>query len=243
MSGVEARLPRAAATLVLLRDGDDGLETYLLRRATTMAFAPSMHVFPGGRVDPIDFERELRLVGMATDELAELSSCEAGLALALLSCAVRETFEEAGVVVYSEQDGVVEVDAREVVIFDHWVTPEREGKRYDVRFYAARLPQGQQAALTTTEAVHAAWLRPADAITAFEAGELAMLPPTEDVLRYFAAYGDVDAALRAARGRAFAPKLPRERDDRAWDLVHAYDGWVISEGIPAPHTREETGRP
>lgn len=88
---------RHAATVILLRDGRTGLEVYLLRRAVTMAFAAGMHVFPGGSTDPRDTDHTPRWVGRSPDEWAAALGCATPLARALVCAAVRETFEEAGV--------------------------------------------------------------------------------------------------------------------------------------------------
>ena len=96
----EATEPRHAATVVLLRQGAGGpgsLHVYLLRRHVDMAFAAGMCVFPGGRVDPRDFETEVGWVGPSPAEWAERLGCEVPLARALVCAAVRETFEESGV--------------------------------------------------------------------------------------------------------------------------------------------------
>jgi 8-oxo-dGTP pyrophosphatase MutT (NUDIX family) len=97
--------PRDAATVVLLRDGDAGLEAYLLRRRTTMAFGAGMHVFPGGSVDPRDRDGDLSWVGPPPEEWARTFSCPPGLAAALVCAAVRETFEESGVLLAAHEDG------------------------------------------------------------------------------------------------------------------------------------------
>jgi 8-oxo-dGTP pyrophosphatase MutT (NUDIX family) len=91
--------PRDAATVVLLRDAPDGrgIETYLLRRVATMAFAARMHVFPGGAVDPADARAQVAWVGPPLTEIADALRADAPLARALLCAAVRETFEETGV--------------------------------------------------------------------------------------------------------------------------------------------------
>jgi 8-oxo-dGTP pyrophosphatase MutT (NUDIX family) len=87
---------RPAATVVLLRD-TDGLEAYLLRRAATMAFAPGMHVFPGGSVDPRDADAALRWAGPPPDAWTTRLAADAALVTSLTCAAVRETFEESGV--------------------------------------------------------------------------------------------------------------------------------------------------
>jgi 8-oxo-dGTP pyrophosphatase MutT (NUDIX family) len=91
---------RPASTVVLLRDGDGrpgGLEVYLLRRHVEMAFAAGMCVFPGGGVDPRDFDAEIGWVGPTPAQWASLLATDEAMARALVCAAVRETFEESGV--------------------------------------------------------------------------------------------------------------------------------------------------
>jgi len=89
--------PRGAATVVLLRDGVDGVEAYLLRRVMSMAFAAGMYVFPGGTVDPRDIDELPAWAGPSDAAWAAVLRADAGLARALVCAAVRETFEESGV--------------------------------------------------------------------------------------------------------------------------------------------------
>jgi 8-oxo-dGTP pyrophosphatase MutT (NUDIX family) len=93
--------PRDAATVVLLRPGAAGPDVYLLRRQTSMAFAGGMCVFPGGGVDPRDFDDELvgrgLWAGPSPAEWASRLGCDEPKARALVCAAVRETFEESGV--------------------------------------------------------------------------------------------------------------------------------------------------
>ena len=95
----EPVVPRDAATVVLLRaaPGGSGAEVYLLRRHLGMDFAGGMYVFPGGGVDVRDEDDSLRWAGPSAAEWAERLSCTESLARALVCAAVRETFEEAGV--------------------------------------------------------------------------------------------------------------------------------------------------
>jgi 8-oxo-dGTP pyrophosphatase MutT (NUDIX family) len=88
---------RDAATIVLLRDTPRGLQAYLLRRVPSMPFAPGMHVFPGGRVDPADAHAHTTWFGPRPQDWAPLLSADAELAQSLVCAAVRETFEESGV--------------------------------------------------------------------------------------------------------------------------------------------------
>ncbi len=88
---------RDAATVVLLREGDLGLEVYLMRRVAAMSFAAGMHVFPGGSVDPRDADLFPAWVGPSPARWADWLGCDEALAQALVCAAVRETFEESGV--------------------------------------------------------------------------------------------------------------------------------------------------
>lgn len=89
--------PRNAATVVLLRDGDAGTEVYLLRRQASMAFAAGMSVFPGGGVDERDFDASIAWDGPSPAEWADRLGTDEDRARALVCAAVRETFEESGV--------------------------------------------------------------------------------------------------------------------------------------------------
>lgn len=90
--------PRNAATVVLMRPGAEGTpEVYLLRRQVSMEFAGGFCVFPGGGVDQRDFDTDVAWAGPSADEWALSLGCEEHLARALVCAAVRETFEESGV--------------------------------------------------------------------------------------------------------------------------------------------------
>lgn len=89
--------PRDAATVVLMRHSGSGPEVYLLRRQTSMAFAGGMCVFPGGGVDPRDFDQEVAWAGPSPAEWAARLGVAEDRARALVCAAVRETFEESGV--------------------------------------------------------------------------------------------------------------------------------------------------
>jgi 8-oxo-dGTP pyrophosphatase MutT (NUDIX family) len=102
--------PRDAATVVLLRDGAAGLEVYLLRRQASMAFAAGMHVFPGGSVDPRDRDAAIGWVGPPAAAWAQRWSCDVDLARALVCAAVRETFEESGILLAARRDGTPVAD-------------------------------------------------------------------------------------------------------------------------------------
>jgi len=97
--------PRQAATVLLLRDGAGGLEVYLLRRTRGMPFAGGMTAYPGGGVDARDGDTEIAWAGPAPAQWAAAFGCDVRTARELVCAAVRETFEEAGVLLAGSADG------------------------------------------------------------------------------------------------------------------------------------------
>jgi 8-oxo-dGTP pyrophosphatase MutT (NUDIX family) len=101
-------VPRDAATVMLLRSRPAGLEVYMLRRKPTMAFAPGAYVFPGGSVDARDADEQVAWTGPDAAEWGRIFDAPPSLARALVCAAVRETFEESGVLLAGESaDSVV----------------------------------------------------------------------------------------------------------------------------------------
>ncbi len=99
---------RDAATVVVVRDGTAGIEAYLLRRQSTMKFAPGMYVFPGGGVDDADRNAEVPWAGPPPAVWAQRFGCSEDIARGLVCAAVRETFEESGVLLAGpDADSVV----------------------------------------------------------------------------------------------------------------------------------------
>lgn len=172
-------VPRGAATVLVVRDTADGLVVFVQRRVSTMAFAPSMYVFPGGGVDEEDAEADLDPGAAAA--LAAQMGLPVADATPLVSAAIREVEEECG----------VRLSANELVVRAHWVGPTFEKRRYDTWFFAAALPRGQEALGTTTETDHDAWVLPHRLLTAYEEGRAVMLPPTVVALEQLAAFGSV----------------------------------------------------
>lgn len=99
---------RDASTIVVVRDGSDGIEAYLMRRQTSMAFAAGMYVFPGGGLTASDVEHEVPWVGPDAVEWGRRFRCDPDLARGLVVAAVRETFEETGILLAgADADSVV----------------------------------------------------------------------------------------------------------------------------------------
>jgi 8-oxo-dGTP pyrophosphatase MutT (NUDIX family) len=111
--------PRDAATVMLLRSAEDGsLEVYMLRRKPSMAFAPGAFVFPGGSVDRRDADEEVAWTGPSAQEWGRIFDAPPELARALVCAAVRETFEESGVLLAGESADSVVADTTS----DDWET-------------------------------------------------------------------------------------------------------------------------
>ena len=229
---------RSASTVVLLRDGESGLQTYLMRRARTMAFAPGMYVFPGGRLDEVDIDAG---AAFASDVFpftdAERAGTDEVEMRALVACAVRELEEEASV--------RLSLTPGSLALIDHWVTPEEESHRYDVRFFAARLPDDQVAAPRGTEADLVSWMSPTDALAAYRAGQLALLPPTLAVLEFLSGHQSAASVLRAGAERDLAPRMPRAllQDDGSldWVIVNERTGEILQRRLGPPEASEVSG--
>jgi 8-oxo-dGTP pyrophosphatase MutT (NUDIX family) len=208
--GSVAAEPRLAATVLLVRDGAAGPEVFVQQRAATMAFAPSMVVFPGGRVDPTDADAGLPEAEVR--EVADLMGVEAERAWPLVAAAVREVEEECGVRL---APGVLVPRGR-------WLTPRLEPRRYDTWFFAARMPDDQVARGTTRETVHEMWGRPVDLVARERAGTLALMPPTIVNLTQLARFEQTADVLTERPSLALVePKLEQTAD-----------GWVLRSSIP-----------
>jgi 8-oxo-dGTP pyrophosphatase MutT (NUDIX family) len=234
--------PRHAATVVLVRDRGAGPEVYLLRRTASMAFAAGFFVFPGGSVDPRDQDiPDDAWVGPAPAEWARALTCDEPLARSLVGAAVRETFEESGVLLAGPDAHSVVADTsgedwevdrlalldrslsmaellrrRHLVLradllraWSHWITPEVEPKRFNTRFFVAAMPEGQRTRDVGGEADRVAWLSPAAALAATEAGEMSLLPPTIATFTDIAKHGTVDDVLAAGQRREVTPVMPK----------------------------------
>jgi 8-oxo-dGTP pyrophosphatase MutT (NUDIX family) len=240
VSGRSPVEPKPASTVVLLRDGDGGVDLYLLRRHAGMAFAAGMYAFPGGTVDRRDYDAEIAWAGPPPAGWADRMGCAEPEARALVCAAVRETFEESGVLLAGPSPEAVVGDTRgddweadRAALVDrslsftefvarrglvlrtdllgywaHWVTPEFEPRRYDTRFFVARMPLGQLTRDVSGEADRAHWMRSADAVRGIDDGSMEMLPPTAVTIRQLAGHDRVDSVLGSAASRVVVTVRP-----------------------------------
>jgi 8-oxo-dGTP pyrophosphatase MutT (NUDIX family) len=163
--------PIPAATVVLVRDRPDGVESLMLHKNSKLAFG-GMWVFPGGRVDPGD-----RVDGADDGDAARRA-------------AVREAREEAG----------LEVDPESLVWFSHWLPPSIAPKRFATWFFFAPAPSGD-VTIDGGEIHDSAWMRPADALARRDALEIELAPPTWMTLHHLAEFSTVADLLADARQR------------------------------------------
>jgi 8-oxo-dGTP pyrophosphatase MutT (NUDIX family) len=229
-----------AATVMLLRDTAEGPEVFMLRRTTSAAFARGAYVFPGGRVDDTDSATELEPYCRGLDDAAasDTLGLDAG-GLAFWVAAVRECFEEAGVLLGSRRSGApldltngerddvhdgalsmaelcsrhdLELDVGDVLYVAHWVTPRGESRRFDTRFFLAAAPVDQDPLHDDSETIASRWYRPADALAAMNAREVMLMPPTIAMLEMLGQHQTTAEAIDSARRAGPPPRIePRLR--------------------------------
>ncbi|MGH3233682.1 MAG: NUDIX hydrolase [Streptosporangiaceae bacterium] len=168
-------VPRDAATVILLRQAASGVEAFLLRRTAELEFAPGAYVFPGGSVDARDADENAGWAGPSPADFGGLLDVPPDRARALVCAAIRETFEESGVLLAGPSPADLFSDSatlardrhalltgqttlgemlsrRRLVLradlltpWARWITPEASPRRFDTWFFAAALPPGQTA--------------------------------------------------------------------------------------------------
>jgi 8-oxo-dGTP pyrophosphatase MutT (NUDIX family) len=227
---------RPAATIVLLRDGREGLEVFMVVRHHAIDFASGALVFPGGRVDENDFALAanaglcLNPDGLGTE------------AMAYRLAAIRETFEECGVLFARPSHTVALIDGtrlREVerthraplaegrisfgqvltafnllpatdllTYFAHWITPRNQPKRYDTHFFLAEAPAEHLAVHDGAESVDSIWITPRQVLTDTAAGRFKLVFATQMNLMKLAQYATAAEAIGAAREATVVTVLP-----------------------------------
>ena len=171
-----------AASVLLVRDADDGLEVLMVRRSQAVRNFTGMWVFPGGRIDPEDHEGTDDILGAA------------------LNAAKRETAEEAS----------MQINADHLFYLSRWTAPEGAPKRFDTWFFVGVIEEEQDVVVDGGEISEHRWIKPGAVIAEQAAGELKMMPPTYVSLLEIDKFSDCEELQRGMQDFPafhFAPKV------------------------------------
>jgi glyoxylase-like metal-dependent hydrolase (beta-lactamase superfamily II)/8-oxo-dGTP pyrophosphatase MutT (NUDIX family) len=241
--------PRPAATLILLREG---LEVLMLQRTQSAAFLGGAYVFPGGSLDPQD-DSAHRVIGLTEAQANERLRLPSG-GIAYYVAAIRECFEEAGILLACDRHGAaigasraeklmhwrskpfremleaedLYIPAGELAYFGHWITAPGRSRRFDARFFVALAPAGQQGSHDAAETVHDVWIAPREALERGARGEIELVNATQQSLKELARFTEPRAAFEHARA------LPEIDENRAcW--AQGKEGPKIFRRTDAPY--------
>ncbi|MFN2528113.1 MAG: hypothetical protein ABR584_05290 [Candidatus Baltobacteraceae bacterium] len=233
----------------------------MLRRSARSAFAPDVFVFPGGAVDDADYEENAagRIAGLDEERLARMYRAERAPLLddtedsnptpadarALLVAALRETFEEAGVLLgvagmahvdlgalhrarakllgnetrFNEllESLDLRLDAGSLEFFSQWITPPSEGRRFNAHFFIARADQ-QHAIADRLETHDEIWISPKVALERYAAGSYAMVYPTIKHIERLARFDSIDELLAFARMKPILRIMPNTLAEHGFTL-------------------------
>lgn len=212
---------RPAATILLLRDSEEGLQVLMTRRSHSASFAPGAYVFPGGALDESDGSALARRVSRARENQHDEI-------LGFATAAAREAFEELGILLaYDAQGNSVsaalttaldrshdgdllrQIEARgwhlaldRIWWFSHWIADRDLPRRFDARFFIARMPEGQVPHPDNGEQFEPTWVTPSVGLERHERGEFAMIFPTIRTLRQLTRFKSVAHVIDHCRNQA-----------------------------------------
>lgn len=256
----EAAAPLPSSTVILLREepaGGGPFSVLMLERHGSITF-PGAHAFPGGILDGSDASAPGALLPLDQSWAAAGEGDTPRDALPFWVAAVRELFEEVGILLARRDARLLEgplasdvaalrarLHAGEVFggllgevgltpatdtlhYFARWITPRANPRRFDTRFLVGRVPAGQEAVSDGTETVSCAWFTPRAALAEYEAGRIQLIPPTVRTLDDLTRFASLEAVLDDARRRVVRAVCPEI---------------VQSGGLPAIAYPDNTGRP
>ena len=224
-----------AATVMLVDDRPD-FQVYMMERNAATVFAGGMWVFPGGRVDDTDDPASFAHISVHRDdaEASRIMGLQRG-GLAYYIAAIREAFEEAGILLAMNRESHQPVDLKDPAIaerFDRhrddvndsnrnfieimeeenlildagqmhyvarWITPPGPPRRFDARFFVARMPRGQKGVHDDSELVHSRWLSPKAILEREASGDMVLMSPTLRMVRCLALFDSADEVVEAAK--------------------------------------------
>lgn len=259
--------PRAAATVVMLRDGTEGLEVLLIKRHALSDVLGDNYVFPGGKVDladsQLDMSAHLDLPPQALHARLNEPDIAPLTAASFYVAALREAFEESGVLFAQGASAGQTAQALALLQAGHsfgamlaqlslrlhsscvlpwsrWITPTMPSvstKRFDTRFFVAKMPGNQIARHDNHEATESHWLRPRTALEQYWSGEIKLVPPQIMSLIQLARHTDVHSVLQAARAR-LPPVIQPAAHDFEGNRILCYPGDerhpVRARALPGP---------
>jgi hypothetical protein len=232
--------PQPASTVILVRQKGGALQVYLLKRSQESSFFPATYVFPGGGVEPEDRDMSRWIPHVDMDKEEIFRRLGGGMSgedtVAYGVSAVRETFEESGVLLCRPDDrggelfekirtrrmerglpkgwlkdlalhGHCQLEFSRLGRWAHWITPEAMPRRYEARFLVAFMPQGQECIPDRTETTDGIWSSPEDAISENLKGEIPLSPPTLVTLHQLMGYKDLDTLRREVETRSWGDAL------------------------------------
>jgi 8-oxo-dGTP pyrophosphatase MutT (NUDIX family) len=222
---------KPAATILILRD-DPTFEVLMVKRHHQIDFASGALVFPGGKSHDGDFDPNWVEHALGHADFDEVQR-------SLRIAAIREVFEEAGILLARHTDGSpmgdqvapmeirqavdagkmafldvvkdldAKIDLHSLTVFARWITPPLTPKRFDTWFYAARAPEDQLAACDGRETVDAEWIAPSEALRLAEAGERKVIFPTRMNLQLLAEAESAADCVARAQARTLVTVLPK----------------------------------
>lgn len=233
--------PRRASTVILIREEGGEPQVFLLKRSGGSGFFPGNYVFPGGALDPEDRNPELWKAHVDMEPKEVSRRLGGGLSeeevFAFGVAAIRETFEEAGVLLANRSEqtegdlkrvcewrtsttGLHKDWAQKLVVYDgwtlaftrlarwaHWITPELMGRRFDTRFFLVFMPPGQECIPDTRETTHGIWISPEKGLAGNLEGEIPLSPPTLITLHELLQYSDIHKLKKEVQSRPWGEAL------------------------------------
>lgn len=244
-----------SATILMLRDGPSGLETFMVVRHHQIDFASGALVFPGGKVEDGDFD--VRQYCQGVDDADDTT-------VALMAGAIREAFEECGILLAREQGAEVLVPGErlkklehyrdplnrgdvklldflkdenlvlacdQLQHFAHWITPEMLPKRFDTHFYLASAPADHLAVHDGHESVDSVWISPEGALAGNNDGTYTIIFPTRVNVEMLGESNTVAEAMNSAAARRVESILPwpEQREDGNYICIPTDVGYVTTE--------------
>jgi 8-oxo-dGTP pyrophosphatase MutT (NUDIX family) len=243
-----------AATMILLDDRPD-LQVLMLLRNDSSGFVASHTIFPGGAIEQDDRSStwDDLISGLTNEEADEQLRTEE--ARSYWIAAIRETIEEVGVVIGSDEEGLLEdrktlengtanfsqiisqralsLDLSAVKPISRWITPKGGSRRYDTYFFVARSRSSVIPRVDGKEAVEVFWITPSEALQKWELGELTMISPTLATLKQLQTYRNTDEIFSVLDSKPLPENIRIIDESKALPLFPNDENYEASYTWPA----------